>query len=389
MYEQETLTLNPEYQRSYIWERIPKKRERLIDSMLRDFDIGKIFLREIIKIIEGKAEVTYECLDGQQRLRSIFDFIDDKYTTLKEITKELGDPKKFSDLEAVYQGKIRDIRIEPIVVRSDDDEIISDIFMRLQEGVPLRGPEKLNAERGFMRKTVFELSKHEFFGKTSINPFRFAYRYLAAQVMRLEEQQVLDTLNFVNIGYRELLTMYQHYKDKDETKVRRLAQKGKSNLNFLSKTLGKDASAIWSKGDAIAIYLFTSYIRTKYAIIGKEDKFKEFVMKFLQEAWQSPKNAYGVERRSTTSGKTIKTMFDSMLGKFLEFVPGLRLKDDKRLFDWGQKLAIYRRQRGKCKGCGKPVDLKEAEFHHIKPHVEGGPTFVENGEMYHRNCHPR
>jgi len=389
MYKQGTLILNPEFQRSYVWKEFRGKRERLIDSMLRDFDIGKIFLREIIKIIDGRAVVTYECLDGQQRLRSIFDFIDGEYTTSSKITKELGSPKKFSDLEPRYQVKIRDIQIEPVVVRSDNDEMISDIFMRLQEGVPLKGPEKLNAERGFMRNIVVELSKHDFFGKTSIKPYRFAYRYLVAQIMRLEEQNVLDSLNFVNVGYEELLSMYQRYRDRDETKVKHLAEKVKSNLNFLSRVLNKDASAIGSKGDAISIYLLTSYVRDKYAISEKENEFKDFVMNFLQDVAYSPKSAYGVERRSTTSGKTIKEMFNSILQKFLEFTPDLRLKDDKRLFDWGQKLAIYSRQKGKCKRCGKPVDLKAAQFHHIWRYEDGGPTTVKNGEMYHPKCHPR
>ena len=35
MSENGLLTLNPEFQRSYIWKTIPGKRERLIDSLLR------------------------------------------------------------------------------------------------------------------------------------------------------------------------------------------------------------------------------------------------------------------------------------------------------------------------------------------------------------------
>jgi len=220
MYKKGTLKLNPEYQRSYVWEKIRDKREKLIDSLLREFDIGKIFLREVKEIVEGKVITSYECLDGQQRLRSIFDFMDDNYSTSKRITRELGGPKKFSELDPRYQVNIAGIWIEPVIAESDDDEMISDIFLRLQEGVPLRGPEKLNAEKGVMRNTVVELSKHKFFGNTDINPYRFAYRYLAAQIMRLEEQNVTESLNFVNIGYRELVHMYQSYRDaREETKV--------------------------------------------------------------------------------------------------------------------------------------------------------------------------
>ena len=402
MDEHQTLKLNPEFQRSYVWEKIRDKREKLIDSLLRDFDIGKIFLREIKEIIDGKVITRYECLDGQQRLRSIFDFMDDKYSTSKRITQELGGPRKFSELDPIYQMKISGIKIEPIVIESDDDEVISDIFLRLQEGVPLRGPEKLNAERGIMRNTVFEVSMHKFFEMTSISPYRFAYRYLTAQIMRLEEQAVTESLNFVNIGYRELKGMYRLYsKIGEETKVQRLAEKVKSNLNFLSKALARDAKAIWSKGDMISIYLLTSYLKDKYALSGRDDKFKDFLMYFLTKVENisasdsrtkenAPYYDYKVKRRvATTSGSTIKERFELMLQAFLKFVPDLELKDDKRLFDWGQKLAIYNKQDGMCKGCDGPVEsIRDAEFHHKVPWNEGGKTTVENGEMYHPKCHP-
>lgn len=402
MYGKGTLELNPEYQRSYVWEKIRDKREKLMDSLLREFDIGKIFLREIKKVIEGKVITTYECLDGQQRLRSIFDFMDDKYPTSKRVTRELVEPKKFSELDPKYQMYIAGIWINPIVVESDDDEMISDIFLRLQEGVPLRGPEKLNAERGVMRNKVVELSKHKLFEKTSLSPYRFAYRYLVAQIMRLEEQNVPGSLNFVNIGYKELKSMYQRYRN-EETKIERLANKVKSNLNFLNRVLDQDANVIWSKGDTISIYLFTSYVRDKYAISGKEGRFKDFIMQFLEKVENidtvrdprteenAPYYDYKQKRRgSTTSATMIRERFELVLQEFLNFIPDLRLKDEKRLFDWGQKLAIYNRQRGKCKGCGKPVgSIREAQFHHCIPHTEGGPTTVENGEMYHPECHPR
>lgn len=402
LYKNEFLILNPEFQRSYVWEKMRDKRERLIDSLLREFDIGKIFLRQEIKIIEGKPVVIYECLDGQQRLRSIFDFIDGQYPTSKRITRELGDSKTFDELDTKHQININERWLEPVVVESEDDEMISDIFLRLQEGVPLRGPEKLNAERGVMRNKVVELSKHEFFGKTSVSPYRFAYRYLVAQIMRLEEQRVLNSLNFVNIGYNELRRMYRSYRD-EETKVRYLANRINSTLNFLSRVLDKDVKVIWSKGDVISIYLLTSYVRDKFAISGKEDKFKEFVMKFLEKVEntqtardrRTEDNAsyydYKEKRkRSTTSGSMIRDRFEIFLQEFLKYIPDLKLKDEKRLFDWGQKLAIYNRQKGKCKGCGRLVEnIREAEFHHVIPYEKGGPTTVDNGEMYHPECHPR
>jgi predicted restriction endonuclease len=80
-----------------------------------------------------------------------------------------------------------------------------------------------------------------------------------------------------------------------------------------------------------------------------------------------------------------------MVGKFLEFFPDLTLKDVKREFDYGQKLAIYSRDKGTCQGlnCQKSVKFSEAEFHHIKPWHEGGPTTVHNGLLLCHKCHAK
>jgi len=125
----------------------------------------------------------------------------------------------------------------------------------------------------------------------------------------------------------------------------------------------------------ISIYLLISYVRDKYAISGREDRFKDFIMHFLEKIENirtsdprtkenAPYYDYKIKRRgATTSGSTIKERFEVMLQEFLQFVPGLELKDDRRLFDWGQKLAIYNIQDGICKGCGRPVEsIKKLSF---------------------------
>jgi len=170
----------------------------LIDSLLREFDIGKIFLKQWVEPREDK--IRYDCLDGQQRLKSIFDFIEGTHKISPKVTKPTG----FNDLDKVDEElkyRITNREVEAIVVNSDDDEIISDIFMRLQEGVPLKSSEKLNAMRGFIRNAVYDISKHEFFKSTSVEEYRFAHRYLVAQIMQLEEQNILDNLKFVDIKY--------------------------------------------------------------------------------------------------------------------------------------------------------------------------------------------
>src|SRR2546422_10297187 len=173
IYKGGKLLFNTEYQRSEVWAR-PRKR-LLIDSILRGYDINKIFLRDI-------GNGIYECLDGQQRLRSIFQFLEDDFTL--DPTSQVGEAS-FSELPPKAQYKILYNKIDSVVVYQADDETTCDIFLRLQEGMPLISPEKLNAVRGLTRNKIVDMSGHEFMQKLGIPNSRFTHRYLCAQAALL------------------------------------------------------------------------------------------------------------------------------------------------------------------------------------------------------------
>ena len=75
----------PDYQRQQkLWS--VDKKQLLIDSILRDIDIPKLYFNEV----KGNE---LEVVDGQQRLWAIWEFIDDVYAYESE-----GKSQKFSDL---------------------------------------------------------------------------------------------------------------------------------------------------------------------------------------------------------------------------------------------------------------------------------------------------
>jgi hypothetical protein len=71
---------------------------------------------------------------------------------------------------------------------------------------------------------------------------------------------------------------------------------------------------------------------------------------------------------------------------FIQRIPELTLKDPTRGFSEEQRRAIFFRDGGKCRYCGKSCD--ETEFHadHIAPHVSGGPTTIANGQVLCAEC---
>lgn len=152
------LKFNTEYQRSKVWNK--QKKQLLIDSILRNYDIASIFLRQ------KSNSSSYECLDGQQRLKAIIEFVKDGFGLSPSITDELdGNTAKFSQLPENYRSYFKEFKINSVIVTDVDEETTSDIFLRLQEGMPLNSAEKLNAIRGKMRKKTIEMSQHPFFFK--------------------------------------------------------------------------------------------------------------------------------------------------------------------------------------------------------------------------------
>ena len=88
---------NPDYQRPAVWTKAQK--QLLIDSILRDFDVPKIYLHE-------KGDDSYDVIDGQQRIRTIWSFYDDEFALAKDAEPVNGIDvanKRYSELAWMFQ----------------------------------------------------------------------------------------------------------------------------------------------------------------------------------------------------------------------------------------------------------------------------------------------
>src|SRR5262245_57656825 len=152
----------PEYQRQdRLWP-VEKKR-LLIDSILADIDIPKLYFNHI----KGGD---YEVVDGQQRLWAIWEFLDNEYPYVSE-----GKNLTFADLTLDQQGTIRNYTLQVTEFEDAEDDYLRELFLRLQLGLLLVTGEKLHASTGAMKDFVFErLVKHNFIIGVNIPKRRFA-----------------------------------------------------------------------------------------------------------------------------------------------------------------------------------------------------------------------
>src|SRR2546425_1935363 len=62
------IDLDADYQREKVWSK--KNQEELLDSILRDIDIPKLYLAEVT----DNKQFDYECIDGKQRMLTLLSF---------------------------------------------------------------------------------------------------------------------------------------------------------------------------------------------------------------------------------------------------------------------------------------------------------------------------
>lgn len=128
------LTIQPEYQRNYIYAEGGGKREQaVIESLLKGYPLGLIYFNKV-------AEDGFEVLDGQQRITSIGRFVTNKFAIMDD-----GNPKNFDSLPADQKARIREAKLLIYECEGTETEIKQWFKTINIAGVPLNEQELLNA----------------------------------------------------------------------------------------------------------------------------------------------------------------------------------------------------------------------------------------------------
>lgn len=178
------INVDAEYQRAKVWSKA--QQALLIDSILRGFDIPKIFLR---KLPDGSPHL-FDVIDGKQRLTAIWQFVADGFPlwTKSEPFPELGNlgGKRWSQLPDNAKDRLQFANMTVSKVEDATDDEIRELFIRLQKGEPLRAAEKRNAVAGPVRDFVANrLARHALWPKTEIREARFGWHEHSAILLAL------------------------------------------------------------------------------------------------------------------------------------------------------------------------------------------------------------
>lgn len=342
------LTIQPEYQRNYIYAEDNGKREQaVIESLLKGYPLGLIYFNKI-------GEEKFEVLDGQQRITSIGRFVTNKFAIM-----DGRNPKTFDSLPKDQQAIILDSKMLIYVCEGTETEIKQWFETINIAGVPLKPQELMNA---IYSGPFVTLAKAEFSNSQNANIQKWS-AYIKGSANR---QDYLErALDWVSKG--ELGTyMSGHRTDNNITELKNYFDSTIDWVSSVFTDVEKEMQGLeWGR-------LFESHHKTSYdpAAVSAEVK-----------------RLYGDPFVKNRRGVFEYVLGGSQDSKLL----------DIRVFDEATKRSVYEKQtkaaRSKstsnCPLCaighdankGKIWSMKDMEADHVSAWSKGGATSTSNCEM--------
>lgn len=343
------LTIQPEYQRNYIYASDGGKREAaVIESILKGYPIGLIYFNKI-------SENNLEVLDGQQRITSIGRFVTDKFA----IKDENGMEQYFSGMAKDKKDRILETKLLIYECEGTESQI-KEWFKTINiAGVPLKPQELLNA---VYSGPFVTLAKEEFSNSQNSNIQKWS-AYVSGSANRQDFlERALEWVSKDNVGDY----MSSHRFDKN---INELKNYFNSVIDWVSSVFVDVESEMqgleWGR-------LYETYHKKSY----DPKKVSEEVQKLYGDPYV----------------KNRKGIFEYILGGSVD----TKLLD-VRVFDEATKKSVYKEQTTKaekkkesnCPLCSlghdankeKIWNLNDMDADHVTAWSKGGKTLSKNCQM--------
>lgn len=214
-YEHKELDMKPPFQRNPVW--VTRQKSFLIDTILNKYPIPEIYMQETA---DELGNVKYIIVDGQQRIRSVLDFIDGKFSMDEKESPDFHG----TDFEGLTIEQKRAFFQYNFVVRilpDINDTELRAIFQRLNKNVVALNKQELRQATysGPFIKLMNSISDRESFTKIGIFTPNDVRRMLDVEYI---SELTIALLNGPQNKKDKLENYYQLYEEdfSDEDKVR-------------------------------------------------------------------------------------------------------------------------------------------------------------------------
>ena len=282
-----TIDLDADYQREKIWA--TRDQQLLLDSIIRDIDIPKLYLASV----EDNKQFDYECIDGKQRMLTLLAFFKPEQEKDRKATLTLplfNQDYSYQALQREYPKiaeKIESYKLDFVTYDMSSleegtrDNLIREIFKRLQLGIRLNSGERLKALQGTIRDFVFsELGNAApFIRNTGLSDKRFSRQFTMAQIC-LNSFKRREIGEFSRARLQDLEDFFNENANlaSEDGNLNRI----RSVLNAMDTAFGLGASNISSRAVAVSAYLFAEdlYLKERTDLM---PQFAAFYIKLLDE----------------------------------------------------------------------------------------------------------
>jgi hypothetical protein len=391
------LILQPDFQRQYVWDR--KKASRLVESVLLRVPLPIIYLSE-------QPDSKEYVIDGQQRLTSLFSFIDGHFpsgepfklfglTAYKELNK-----KGFTDLAEELQNRIQDYNLRTVtLLKQSDADLKFEIFERLNTG-----SEPLNDME--LRNCVYRGAYNGLLKELAAEPDFRALLGLPGPDKRMRDVElVLRFASFFHATYLKYASpmkrFYNHdmveYKDIVSDEATKLCAAFKNALSLTRSLLGtqyafkryyrgdnENPNGRWERKKFNA-----SLYDVLMGVLCDKDKNQVMVaLDALREGWVDLLANNADFNRAIELGTSSEEMVRLRFDVARQWVEGI-LREHRvqpRCFTRELKQTLFD-ANPTCAICNQGItEMDDAAVDHIEQYWRGGKTIPENARLTHRFC---
>lgn len=392
------IEINSKFQRPSVWSL--SQKQLFIDSLLRNYDVPKIYLR---KIADNPEQ--YTVIDGQQRLRAIWEYFAGGFNTGKDSKPiNFGECKDvpYEMLPIDLMVRLHTYNMDLVIIETERDDAIRDMFVRFQSGTSLKDQEKRKIEAGQIGELIQSVSGHKFFQSVAFAQSKSDVELVASQIMCMELSS-----DFTSIKNADLDTMYQNHGnlESDSAVTKAITE----NLNHFLEIFPRSFPEL-DKPNVITLYCLIRILKRDFEFRDLKDDLRSWFVDFekkrhrLYQIIESGRGLEGADvhdyvayREKTTQGaesaESIEFRTNFLLHRFLGKFTHLNRKDNQMFFTEAQKRCIYVRDKGMCRlkiTCdGSEILGKENWSWHCDHKVawdDGGLTSVENGQVSCIGC---
>lgn len=403
------LNLSPGFQRSSVW--IEKNRKMLIDTILRGMPLPNLFFWEN----KNGRKVTYDVIDGKQRIESLLEF-----TKAKAPLKVSFDPENDTDwaYREQYEWTWKEIRKYetkiyrrfldyefPVVIVRGNLPDVEQVFIRINSTGMKLTPQEIRHAKWYENSGILLAAESIAKSKKYERYFTGLGILSSGQVTRMKAIEIVSEF-MLSIEREDVLD-----RKKALDKIMGAAP---INMNTVGR-LSREVKSILDTIKAIFPYLHTSRFRKPsdfYALFFVIWKMKRDGYNVKDKAAASIAfkvlNQIGLElasySESSRSGKrqvlrspareyhsTVLEGTDSARHrrarvKIIEniLMPIFQKKDSRRQFSLEQKQLLWHSSENRLcshRGCKTEITWNNVHMDHITAHSKGGMTDLRNAQI--------